>query len=181
MLNLVKRPIGLDDLAEVRYLHASSFRMCGASHHTMEEIDSCQARINSPDYNEECLNCGLYGLWYENALIGTAGWTPSSDNRSTARIRKIYIHNYFIGLGFGRMMVETAEELAAYAGFHSFSVRTSPSAEGFFNAIGYHVSSHGLLATPTGPNIPITYMRKQRSVMKNLPEHQMHQHSFAHH
>ncbi len=163
MLNLLKRKIGIDDLADVRYLHGSSFRMCGASHHTSEEIESYLTRINSIDYTNECLNCNLHGLWHEGALIGTSGWSPSTDNRNTARIRKIYVHSYFVGLGLGRMMMETAENLAGSAGFESFSIRTNASAADFFSSLGYRVSSHGLLATPRGPNIPVTYMRKPRT------------------
>lgn len=166
MFSLVKRPIGLDDLAEVRYLHSSAFRMCGADHHTEEEIDAYLSRINSVDYVRECMNCSLYGLWHNHILIGTAGWCASSDNRSTARMRKIYIHSFYVGLGLGRMMVEHAENRANDAGFDHFSVRTSQSAAVFFESIGYATSSHGSLNTPTGPDIPIIYMRKERA--KNI-------------
>lgn len=160
MFEVSKRPIGLDDLADVRYLHSSAFRMCGAAHHTEEEIDAYLARINSNDYILECLNCSLYGLWHEGMLIGTAGWCPSNDNRTTARLRKIFIHNFYVGLGFGRQMVEHAENRAADGGFETFSIRASTQAAPFFRHLGYQITSYGSLNTPTGPDLPVTYMRK---------------------
>lgn len=171
MLNLVKRPIGLDDLADVRYLHSSAFKMCGAEHHTEEEINAYLSRINSVEYVRESMNCSLYGLWHNQMLIGTAGWCASGDNRSTARMRKIYIHAFYIGLGLGRMMVDHAEQRATDAGFEQFSVRTSVSAASFFENLGYKTSSHGSLNTPAGPDIPITYLRKPKiPELKPRPE-----------
>lgn len=163
MFSLVKRPIEVDDLTEVRYLHSSAFRMCGAEHHTEEEINAYLSRINSVEYIRECMNCNLVGLWHNHILIGTAGWCAATDNRSTARMRKIYIHSFYVGLGLGRMMVENAENRASDAGFDEYSVRTNLSAATFFESIGYATSSHGALNTPTGPDIPITYMRKSKS------------------
>lgn len=167
MFSLEKRPIEIDDLTEVRYLHSSAFRMCGAEHHTEEEINAYLSRINSVEYIRECMNCNLFGLWHNHILIGTAGWCASTDNRSTARMRKIYIHSFYVGLGLGRMMVEHAENRASDAGFDEYSVRTNLSAAAFFESIGYATSSHGALNTPTGPDIPITYMRKSKS--KQIP------------
>jgi len=164
MFSLVKRPIEVDDLREVRYLHSSAFRMCGAEHHTEEEINAYLSRINSVEYIRDCMNCNLVGLWHNHILIGTAGWCASTDNRSTARMRKIYIHSFYVGLGLGRMMVENAENRASDAGFDEYSVRTNLSAAAFFESIGYATSSHGALNTPTGPDIPITYMRKSKQI-----------------
>lgn len=171
MFDLAKRPIGLDDIADVRYLHSSAFKVCGAQHHTEEEIDAYVARINSIDYIQECMNCSLYGIWHNHVLVGTAGWCPSNDNRSTARIRKIYVHNFYMGLGLGRMMVDNAEERAKNAGFKEFSVRSSVSATKFFKSLGYNVSSHGALGLSGGPDFPVTYMRKdtvQKHASKQL-------------
>lgn len=163
MLNLVTRPIGLDDLSDVRYLHGFSFRMCGADRHTPDEIENYLSRINSEEYIRECLNCSLYGLWHNHILIGTSGWTPAADNRSTARIRKVYIHGFYLGLGFGRMMVEAAEQRAQNAGFYEFSVRTNTNSTQFFTNLGYTIRSHGLLNTSNGPSVPVTFLRKKIS------------------
>lgn len=160
MFELVKRPIGLDDLADVRYLHSSTFRMCGAAFYTEDEINAYLSRINSSDYIRECMNCSLYGLWHEHMLIGTAGWCPSNDNRDTARLRKIYIHNFYVGLGLGRIMVENAEKRAHNAGFTEFSVRASAHAAPFFKNLGYDTSSHGAISTPDGPDMPVSFLRK---------------------
>ncbi len=160
MFELVKRPIGLDDLADVRYLHSSAFRICGAAYHSETEIKAYLARINSTEYLHECVNCSLYGLWHEHMLIGTSGWCPSNDNRNTARLRKIYIHNFYVGLGLGRMMVADAEQRAHDAGFEEFSIRARSHSTNFFKNIGYRISSHGAILTPEGPDIPVTYMRK---------------------
>lgn len=160
MFKVTKRPIGLDDLADVRYLHSSTFTMCGAAYHTEEEIAGYIARINSNDYIRECMNCSLYGLWHEDMLIGTAGWCPSSDNRNTARMRKIFIHNFYVGMGLGRKLVSDTEERAANAGFEHFSIRAGSHAAPFFRHLGYQITSYGTLNTPIGPDLPVTFMRK---------------------
>ncbi len=160
MFELTKRPIGLDDLADVRYLHTAAFRITGSTFHSEEEIDAYISRINSNEYLRECLNCSLHGLWHDHILIGTAGWCPSNDQCDTARIRKVFVHNFYVGLGLGRMMVEETEERAFDAGFTNFSIRTSPGSMAFFKNLGYIPSSHGALALKNGQDIPVTYMRK---------------------
>lgn len=160
MFQLTKRPIGLDDLADVRHLHASAFQICGAAYHSETEINACVERINSTDYLHECINCSLHGLWHDHMLIGTSGWCPSNDNRNTARLRKIYIHNFYVGLGLGRMMVADAEHRARSAGFEEFSIRARSHTATFYKNIGYRISSHGAILTPDGPDIPVTYLRK---------------------
>ncbi len=161
MFELTKRPIGLDDMADVRYLHASAVKIGGAAYHTTDEIEAYVNRINSTDYIRECLNCSLHGIWHEHLLIGTAGWCPSNDNRNTARLRKIFIHNFYIGLGLGRAMVEQAENRASNAGFDEFSIRASAISSGFFRHLGYTTSSHGALLLDHGQDIAVTYMRKR--------------------
>lgn len=160
MFELTKRPIGLDDLADVRHLHSAAFQICGATYHSESEINACLERINAVDYLNECLNCSLHGLWHDSMLIGTSGWCPSNDNRNTARLRKIYIHNFYVGLGLGRLMVADAEQRARTAGFEEFSIRARTQTANFYKNIGYRVSSHGAILTPHGPDIPVTYMRK---------------------
>ena len=161
MFELNKHPIGLDDLADVRYLHASAFRMTGAAYHAPAEIEAYSKRINSTDYIQECLNCSLHGLWHNHMLIGTAGWCPSNDNRNTARIRKVFVHNFYIGLGLGRMLVDETETRALNAGFTSLSVRASASSIPFFKSLGYKTNSHGALALGSNQDIAVTYMRKE--------------------
>lgn len=164
MFELEKRAIGLDDIADVRYLHSSAFRVSGAEYHTEEQINAYLDRINSTDYIQECMNCSLYGVWHNHILIGTEGWCPSNDNRSTARIRKIYVHNFYLGLGLGRNLVENAEQRAKGAGFKEFSIRTSATSCKFFKAIGYNVSSHGALSLANDKDIPVIYMRKNQNL-----------------
>ena len=168
MFELVKRPIGLDDIADVRYLHSTTFQRNGASFHTEEEIGAYIERINSIEYIQECMNCALHGLWHHNMLIGTAGWCPSNDNRNTARIRKVYVHNFYKGLGLGGKIMEDAEERAKSAGFSQFSVRASAGSELFFKSLGYCVTSHGALGLPKGADLPVIYMRKN-SLEVNKP------------
>jgi len=160
MFQLIKRPIGLDDVADVRYLHGSAFKVCGAHYHSPEEINAFLDRINSNDYIQECLNCSLHGVWHNHMLIGTVGWCPSNDNRVTARVRKLYVHNFYVGLGIGRDMVENVEMRAKMAGFSQFSARASASSVKFFKSVGYDVSSHGALGLGMGTDIPVIYMRK---------------------
>lgn len=162
MFELQKRPIGLDDMADVRHLHASAVKIGGAAYHTPAEINAYNERINSTDYIRDCLNCSLYGLWHQHLLVGTAGWCPSNDNRTTARLRKIFIHNYYIGMGLGKFMLEHTENRAKEAGFQEFSIRATAMSAGFFRHLGYETSSHGALLLSQSEDIPVTYLRKAR-------------------
>lgn len=165
--NFVKlRPAGVDDIASIRYVHASSFRILAAEQHTEEEIDAYVELINSPTYTDELFRADLTVAWLDDEIIGTAGWSPADDSGKTARIRKVFVRPLFTNVGVGRMLVEAVEYRAEKAGFSDFSVRANMNALPFFEHIGYEITSYGVMAATSGVDLPVAFMRKYETQMR---------------
>lgn len=158
------RPIGPDDLAEVRSLHSSSFRMLAAHTFTEEEIAAFTDHVYSLAYTEALSEAiwrdQLFGAWLGRQLMGTAGWMAGDGNASSARIRWIYVRPLFTGLGLGTRLVEAAEAAARRGGFEVLSVEATLNAVEFFAGLGYQTSSHGVRALPRGQSLAVAYMRR---------------------
>ncbi len=161
------RPIGPDDLAEVRSLQASSFRVLASQTFTEEEVAAYSDHIYSMAYTEalsEAIRRGqLFGAWFDGQLVATAGWTAGDGSVSAARIRWVHVRPMFTGVGLGTRLVEVAEAAARKAGFDVLSVEATLNAAEFFQGLGYETSSHGVRSLPLGQNLPVAYMRKQLS------------------
>lgn len=158
------RPIGPDDLAEVRSLQSTSFRLLAGQTFTEEEIAAFTDHVYSLAYTEalsESIRRGqLLGAWLGRQLVGTAGWAAGDGNASAARIRWIYVRPLFTGLGLGTRLVEAAEAEARRGGFKVLSVEATLNAVEFFSGLGYETSSHGARALPHGQSLAVAYMRK---------------------
>lgn len=158
------RPIGPDDLAEVRSLQASSFRVLAAQVFTEEEVAAYSDHVYSLAYTEalsEAIRRGqLFGAWFDRQLVATAGWTAGDGSISSARIRWVHVRPMFTGIGLGTRLVETAEAAAQKAGFDVLSVEATLNAAEFFAGLGYETSSHGVRSLPLGQSLAVAYMRK---------------------
>lgn len=153
------RPVGIDDFAQVRYTHTTSFRVKMASYLAEEEVDAYSERINSPAYTAQLMREDLLGAWIDRELVGTCGWTPM-DSGKVARITSVFVRPPFAGLGIGRRLVIGTEERARANGFRNFSVRATGIAVPFFERLGYTVTSHGLRNLGVDRGLPVTFMRK---------------------
>ena len=153
-------PIGIDHWADVRYLHARAFERLAAPFLDPREIELFKIRVASPEYTDELMRENLYGAWIDTELTGTAGWRATDDTGQSARITSVYVNPTFGRLGIGAQLLADAEARAEQAGFQSFSLRATPNAVGFFEAQGYHVSSHGISHIVSTTDLPITFMRK---------------------
>lgn len=158
------RPIGPDDLANVRSLHATSIRRLAAQSFTEEEIEAFTAHVYSLGYTEALSDAiqrqQLLGAWFGGELIGTAGWSAGDGNFSAARIRWVYVRPLFTGMGLGTRLVEAAEAGAQRAGFRSLSVEATLNSVEFFAGLGYETSSHGTRTLSPSQSVAVTYMRK---------------------
>lgn len=167
------RPIGPDDLAEVRSLHAISFRALASQTFTEEEIEAYTDHVYSMAYTETLSEAirrrQLLGAWFDAQLVGTAGWTAGDGNISAARIRWVHVRPLFTGLGLGTRLVGAAESAARRAGFELLSVEATLNAAEFFAGLGYETSSHGVRALPPGQNLAVAYMRKRLDRQLHLP------------
>jgi GNAT superfamily N-acetyltransferase len=154
------RPVGLDDWASVRYVHSAAFRAHANGHFTEAECDAFTNFVRSQRYIDRLIGQNVHAAWLDGELIGTSGWTPADDNGALARITAVFVRPLFTGMGIGRRLVLNAESHARAAGFERFSARVLVNAVGFFEKLGYDVTSHGVQTIGADQDLPITYMRK---------------------
>lgn len=158
------RPIGPDDLAEVRSLQAASFRLLAAQAFTEEETVAFTDHVYSLPYTEALSDAirrhQLLGAWFDGRLVGTSGWIASEGSALAARIRWVYVQPLFTGVGLGTRLVEAAEAAARRGGFKVFAVEATLNAVEFFAGLGYETSSHGVRSLPRGQTLAVAYMRK---------------------
>lgn len=161
------RPIGPDDLADVRSLQATSLQRLGAQSFTEEEIAAFTSHVYSLDYtdmlSEAIRRRQLLGAWFGGELVGTAGWTAGDGNLSAARICWVFVRPLFSGVGLGTRLVEAAEAGARRAGFRTLSVEATSNSAEFFSGLGYEITSHGVRMLTPGQSLPVAYMRKTLS------------------
>lgn len=155
------RRVGMDDWANVRYVHASAFRILAGGDSEPAEADAFAAYVRSQDYADRLQGENLYAGWIDGELVGTAGWTPADDSGALARITSVFVRPLFTRLGIGRRLALDAEARARAAGFERFSARATFNSVGFFEKLGYDVTSHGIHAIATEQGMPVTYMRKR--------------------
>lgn len=158
------RPIGPDDLADVRSLHAASLRLLAGQTFTEGEIAAFTAHVYGHAYTEALSEAirrqQLLGAWFGGEMIATAGWVASDGQASTARIRWVFVRPLFTGLGLGTRLVQAAEAGARRAGFGTLAVEATLNSVDFFAGLGYEVTSHGARALSPGESLPVAYMRK---------------------
>lgn len=161
------RPVGLDDLSAVRYVHTTSFRSLASARLGENEVAAFCEHVNSPVYSEIVLSEELIAAWTGSQMVGTAGWIPG-EGGTNARIRSVFVHPLFTRCGIGRLLVERVEHSALLRGFRAFSVRATLNSVPFFEAIGYQVTSYGLRSLGGSNGLPVAFLRKASEVPKAM-------------
>lgn len=152
------RPVGIDDFAHVRYIHATAFRLLATPFLDQSLAAACE-RFQTIEYTEDLMGHDLSAAWVGDEMVGTAGWLPSNDQGISARITSVYVRPLYTRLGIGRSLVRAAEARARSRGYRAFSVRTPADASGLFERLGYEITSHGAL--PFGSeSLPLAYLRR---------------------
>ncbi len=154
------RPIGLDDLSDIRHLHASAFRIQGGGLYSDQEVDAFTRQVYSNDYADRIFRSKCYGAWIEGHLTGTCGWCPAGDDQIAARISDVFVSPLFARVGLGRMLVGHAEQRAQEAGFKSFTLRVGFHAISLFEDLGYRMTSQGVYNLADDVPLPVAFMRK---------------------
>lgn len=164
-------PLEIEDLSEVRYIHAAAFRLVASPYFTEEEIAAFTDTITSRDYTDSLVTAmrdrQLIGARYDNQLIGTAGWTYSEDQGETARLKWLYVRPLFTDCGIGRRLVAEVESRVIQGGFNQASVRSTSAAQGFFERLGYRTTSHGVYNLNPRIAMPVVFMRKSMTVLSS--------------
>lgn len=166
---LTIRRVGMDDWARIRYVHASAFRILAGNDCEPPQAEAFTAYVRSQRYADRLQAENLHAGWLDGELVGTAGWTPADDSGSLARITSVFVQPLFTRLGIGRRLALDAEARARSAGFERFSARATLNSVGFFEKLGYDVTSHGIHAIATEQGMPVTYMRKHEAAAHPAP------------
>lgn len=156
----VLRPIGIDGLSSVRYVHASALKRDASSVLSDGEIEAFAKHVYSQSYTDSLLRQDLVGAFIGPELVGTAGWSVADDQGSAARIRSVFVLPMFTGLGLGSRLLAEAERRAVAAGFPVLLLRATLNAVAFFETRGYAMTSQGVHALPGGVGLPVAFMRK---------------------
>lgn len=157
---MIVRVASVDCWSDVRHLHALCIRRMAETSIEPSDADAFFNLIQSPDYTDVLMTHDLQTAWYDDHLVGTAGWVPSDDAGTSARITAVFVSPQFARLGVGRRLVALAEARARAAGFRTFATRAFQPSVAFFEALGYQRSSQGVHALGTDNGIPITFMRR---------------------
>ena len=152
--------IGVDDYSAVRYVHASALRLKRESPFVEREIAAFCKLVYSPRYLDALRSQDLYAAWLDGEMVATAGWAPSGNSGNVARVSSVYVRPLFEGIGIGRKLLTFAERRALKAGFTNISLRATIHSVGFFEHLGYSVTSHGVRGLPNDQDLPVAFMRK---------------------
>jgi GNAT superfamily N-acetyltransferase len=157
-------PLEIDQMSDLRHLHALSARRLAAGILSDLEIEAFAAHIYSDTYSmrlsEVVRARRLLGARLDGALVATAGWTPANDAGAVARLLGVFVSPLYAREGIGRLLVEAVEAQALQAGFGVCTVRAPLGAADFFAALGYDIASHGVWPLDREAAIPVAFMRK---------------------
>ena len=154
------RGVGLDEYSAVRSVHLAAVRWLASCFLDREEMRPLLTEVGSIEYTDGLFTEDLAGAWIGGDLVGTAGWLAADDTGRSARITSVFVRPLFMRLGVGRMLVREAEARARRHGYRSFSVRATPLSAGFFQRLGYEITSHGSMAVDKERSLPLTFLRR---------------------
>jgi GNAT superfamily N-acetyltransferase len=171
--NSIIRPLTLDNLSDVRYLHAQCIKNLASGEFSDEDYAAAKALVYSTKYSD-ALGAAInreqfFGTWIGSTLVGTAGWSVLDDAGSVARIRSIFVSPLYSRLGLAQRLLGCVEGEAADAGLKIFSVRSMANANAFFIRQGYAVTSHGVRSLFPNHQVPVTFLRKSWQHAAALP------------
>jgi putative acetyltransferase len=158
------RRIGLDDHADVRYLHSRAMQAQVGDALTDGELGAFLAFVRSPPYSDQLCTEEVHGAFVDGRLVGTASWLANGDDGETARIASVFVHPMFARLGIGGRLLAEVEARAAQSGFDRLGASATINAVPFFERYGYAEASRGVKAF--GPAwLPVAFLRKRMQTL----------------
>lgn len=154
----------IDQMSDLRHLHALSARRLAAGMLSDQEIEAFASHIYSDSYSlrlsEVVRARRLLAARLDGNLVATAGWTPANDAGAVARLVGVFVSPLYARQGIGRLLVEAVEVQAMQAGFAVCTVRAPLGAADFFAALGYEAASHGVWPLEREAALPVAFMRR---------------------
>jgi GNAT superfamily N-acetyltransferase len=155
---LTLQPIGVDDFAALRHLHASALKAHTLDVLSDDEIAAFVRLVYSSAYSDMLMQEEVMGGWIEDELVGTVSWHPAGNDGLTASIGGIFVRHP--RLGIGRRLLAAAEACAQQRGFERLSCCATANAVPFFLRFGYEMASAGVRTLPLNCVLPVTFLRK---------------------
>jgi GNAT superfamily N-acetyltransferase len=155
------RRVGLDDHAQVRYLHARAMRALSGDALSDGELAAFLAFVGQPAYSDHLRTEEVHGAFMDGLLIGTASWLANADDGETARIASVFVHPMFARLGLGGRLLAEVEARAAQSGFETLGASAIISALPFFERYGYAEASRGVKALGPACWLRVAFLRKR--------------------
>lgn len=156
---LTLRPIGIDDFANLRYLHATSLRGQTLDVLSEEEVAAFDRLVYSPAYASLLMKEEVYGAWLDGELIGTVSWHAAGNSGAMASIGGIFVRHP--RLGIGRRLLAEVEARAHQCGFERLSACATANAVPFFLKFGYEKVSRGVRSLSFDCVLPVTFVKKR--------------------
>jgi GNAT superfamily N-acetyltransferase len=166
------RRVGLDDHAQVRYLHARAMRAQGSDALSDGELLGFLAFVESPAYSDHLRAEEVHGAFMDGQLVGTASWLANADDGETARIGGVFVHPMFTRLGLGGRLLAEVEGRASQSGFDHLGTSATINTVPFFERYGYVEASRGVKAYGPECWLPVAFLRKR--MVQIAPETQPH-------
>jgi GNAT superfamily N-acetyltransferase len=157
---ILTRRIGIDDHANVRYLHIRSMREQTFAVLSEAEVASFAAFVSSPAYSDYLKAEEMYGAFLDGQLVGTAAWQFNGDDGRVARISSVFVDPSFSRLGIGRRLLTEVETRALRSGFVQLGTSATINAVGFFEKLGYREASRGVRTLAPDCSLPVAFLRK---------------------
>ncbi|MFM9845372.1 MAG: GNAT family N-acetyltransferase [Dongiaceae bacterium] len=155
------RPFTAEDTAAAIELRNLAFAELAGGAYTAEQLAALRSNRDAAAYGAElALNHIMLAFNGALGLVAMGGWIAMPDDATIGRIRKLAVHPAAARHGLGRLMVEDAERRAEETGCKHFIVRASLNAVPFYERLGYRVTSHGVVPTAAGIDVPMAMMEK---------------------
>jgi GNAT superfamily N-acetyltransferase len=154
------RRVGIDDHANVRYLHIRSMTAQSFDALSETEVAAFAAFVRSPAYSDNLLIEDMHGAFLDGQLVGTAAWQFNGDDGRVARISSVFVDPLFSRLGIGRRLLDEVETRAYRSGFALLGTSTTINAVAFFEKLGYREASRGVRTFGPDCSLPVAFLRK---------------------
>lgn len=157
------RPLTIDDMSSVRYLHTISLKcLSGLGEDTLEtQLDE----ILTPQYADKLMTGRLLLAHLHGELVGTAGWSMAADEARAAQLSSLYVHPMFTRCGIGRRLVRTVEGEARRLGFTSFTATVPAQVVPFLGRLGYRSGTRVRLGMAARPHSQFLVARRSDRVV----------------
>ncbi len=155
--NFVMRRARMSDRNHLLAMQANSMRTLAVHCYAREEIEAFMAVVGTMD--DQLIDEGTYYLVEVNGRpVASGGWSRVRANYvadgpvdlSIAKIRSVFVHHDWARHGFGRLLMDRAEQEAFIAGFNRVELNALLSGVPFYRALGYQALRPMALGLPDG-------------------------------